>query len=259
MRGSKYVQSSIGTIFKDIIILLQTERTVLFSGTPCQIAGLRSFLRKEYKNLILVEVACHGVPSPKALKSYLEELRRTYGSNVNIDFRSKPDGIWRDYKITAYDRDKHYFYENQHENVFMNGFLRELYSRPICYECPFKAGASGADITLSDFWGIENVLPDFPSDNGVSLVLTHNNKGNALFKSLNDIRTKEIPINIAVKYNGALLHSEKQHPERSYFFRHVDTELFTDLVNKCIALRHTTKMKLLIKSYLKKFVTIVHN
>lgn len=251
LRGSKYVQSSIGEIFREIKEFLRQDRKVLFTGTPCQIAGLKAFL-KNIENLILVEVACHGAPSPKALRKYFQELHMQYGDEVRLDFRSKPDGNWRAYKVTAYINETHFFYEGQKENVFMKGFLRELYSRPICHECLFKSGMSGADITLADFWGIEFVLPEFPSKQGVSLVLTHSIKGEDLFARLPQIKTQEVSISEAIKMNGALILSEDPHPERSYFFKNIDEYQFSALVEKCNALRTTTRLKVRLKSYLSK-------
>jgi len=251
LRGSKYVQSALDKSFVEVRDFLNGGREVLFSGTPCQIAGLRAFLRKDYDNLLCIEVACHGIPSPKVLRKYMQELRDEYGDDVQLNFRSKPDG-WQHYKVTAFTGEKHYFYEGQKENLFMKGFLHELYSRPICHECPFKAGVSGADITLADFWGVENVLPEFPSYNGVSLVLTHTMKAERLFHGLQGVITKEVELEKAIRQNGALLHSVAPHPERAYFFKHIDKKTFVELVNECLELRRITRLQLTMKSYLRK-------
>ena len=251
LRGSKYAQSSLDGSFIEVRDYLSSGRRVLFSGTPCQIAGLRAFLRKDYDSLLNVEVACHGAPSPKVLRKYMQVLREQYGDDVQLNFRSKPEG-WKEYKVTAFTRNKHYFYEGQKENLYMKGFIRELYSRPICHECPFKAGASGADITLADFWGVENVLPDFPSYNGVSLVLTHTMKAERIFHDLQGVISKEVGLGKAIRQNGALLHSEEPHPERAYFFKHFDEKPFVELMNVCLELRRFTRLKLTLKSYLRK-------
>lgn len=255
LRGSKYVQSCLDELFLSIRTQLQTNRNVLFTGTPCQIAGLRAFLRKEYDNLLAVEIACHGAPSPKVLRKYLQTLRKKYGNNIQLDFRSKRDG-WRSYKVTAYTNNVHYFYEGQKKNLFMRGFLHELYSRPICHECPFKSGVSKADITLADFWGIEQVLPTFPSYNGVSLVLTHTTKGESVFKNLRGLITKEIELQKALQLNRTLLHSEAPHPERSHFFKLIDKKGFETLVEQSLALRRITRVKLAILSYIKHIIKL---
>ena len=251
LRGSKYVQSSLDGSLVAIQDYLKAGRKVLFSGTPCQIAGLRAFLRKDYDSLLNVEVACHGAPSPKVLRKYMQVLREQYGDDVQLNFRSKPEG-WKKYRITAFTRRKHHFYEGQKENLYMKGFIRELYSRPICHECPFKAGASGADITLADFWGVENVLPDFPSYNGASLVLTHTMEAERIVHGLQGVITKEVELEKAIRQNGALLHSEEPHPERTYFFKHIDKKTFVELMNECLELRRITRLKLTLKAYLRK-------
>lgn len=251
LRRSKYAQSSLDDSFLEIRDYLKAGRKVLFSGTPCQIAGLRAFLHKDYENLFNVEVACHGAPSPKVLRKYMQVLREQYGDDVQLNFRSKPEG-WKKYRITAFTGSKHHFYEGQKENLYMKGFLRELYSRPICHECPFKAGASGADITLADFWGVENVLPDFPSYNGVSLVLTHTKNSERVIQNLQGVIIKEVDLERAIRLNGALIHSEKPHPERAYFFKHIDEKPIVRLMNDCLELRRITRFKLTVKPYLRK-------
>lgn len=251
LRGSKYVQSSLDGSLIEVQEHLRAGCKVLFSGTPCQIAGLRVFLRKEYDHLLTIEVACHGAPSPKVLRRYMQELQQQYGDDVKLNFRSKRDG-WREYKVTAYTGSEHYFYEGQKENIFMRGFLRELYSRPICHECLFKSGASGADITLADFWGIEEILPDFPFHNGASLVLTHSAKGEEMFMNLQGLNVNEVDLHQALKQNRALVHSEEPHPERKYFFKHLDEIPYRILLERCITLRPITRLKLRIKSYLHR-------
>lgn len=251
LRGSKYVQSRVEMTFREIKEFLKQGRKVLFSGTPCQIAGLKAYL-PTLSNLILVEIACHGAPSPKVLQKYFDELHLQYGEDIKLDFRSKPNGDWRDYRVTAQTAGIQHFSENQKENVFMKGFLRELYSRPICHECPFKSGASGADITLADFWGIEYVLPDFPSKSGVSLMLTHSEKGEMLLSEIDYIKTQEVPVATAITMNGALINSETPHPERAYFFKNLDKYKFSILVEKCTAIRFVTGIKLRAKAYLAK-------
>ena len=251
LRRSKYAQSSLDGSFIEVRDYLSSGRRVLFSGTPCQIAGLRSFLRTDYDNLLNVEVACHGAPSPKVLRKYMQVLREQYGDDVQLNFRSKPKG-WQEYNVTAFTGDKHYFYESQKENLFMKGFIRELYSRPICHDCPFKVGVSGADITLADFWGVENVLPDFPFYDGASLVLTHTKKAERVFNGLQGVITKEVELEKAIPQNGALLHSEEPHPERTYFFKHIEDKPFVELMDECLELRRITRVKLTLKAYLRK-------
>lgn len=169
-RGSKYVQSVIGDSYCRVEGLLKQGRKVLFSGTPCQIAGLRLFLGKEYDDLLLVDVACHGVPSPMVWREYLPGA--SGGSPLTVvNFRSKTTG-WKNYSVLIGDKSR------LHDNDrFMGCFLKNYSLRPSCFNCRFKAGRSGADITLADFWGIQTVAPHLDDDKGTSLVIVHTEKG----------------------------------------------------------------------------------
>ena len=174
-RGSKYVQSVIGGTYAEAGHFLTAGREVLFSGTPCQIAGLRAYLRKEYDNLLCVEVVCHGVPSHKVLMQYLSE-NFSGVKLTEVDFRNKRSG-WRNYSVVVKgcaDVAGEEVRVNEkmpyRDNPFMRGFLKDIYLRPSCYECPFKDFASGADITLGDCWGAEKLCPELDDDRGLSII-----------------------------------------------------------------------------------------
>lgn len=190
-RGSKYVQSYIGNSYKIAESFLKSGRKVMFTGTPCQIAGLKKFLRKEYDNLLTVDFVCHGVPSPMIWRKYLEEEIARQGevgknsvltsSKVNpvltgVNFRDKSIG-WKKYSfVLNFSKTSGEGEQNTvlssifYENPYMNAFLSNLSLRPICYACPAKSGKSGADITIGDFWGIKKSIPDFDDDKGSSLL-----------------------------------------------------------------------------------------
>lgn len=253
MRGSKYAQSDLGSSFQQAHKFLRNGRYVLFTGTPCQIGGLKTFLHKDYDNLLTVDVACHGAPSPKVLSLYMKELKAKYGEDTQLDFRSKTEG-WQDYKVTAFSGDKHFFYENQKENIFMRGFLHELYSRPSCHECVFKVFQSQSDITLADFWGIKDVLPELDSYNGVSLVLIHTDKGRITTESLSTrMNLHAVETSVALRQNGALLHSEEAHPQRRDFFDRIEKCSISDNIERSLVLTRLTKFKLIVNSLLKKY------
>ena len=221
-QGSKYVQSDIGRSFIDAEIFLRTGRKVLYSGTPCQIAGLKRFLRKDYGELLItLDVVCHGTPSPRIWMDYLHNIKHSYSSIPieepfieRISFRDKREG-WEKYGISiclTKSKDNHTeshcsptstgkreseLFERFTDNLYMRGFLKDLYLRPSCYECPAKCGKSHSDITLADFWGIGNKYPELHSDKGVSLILANTSTGEALLS--------ELPIEIhPVKYMDAL-------------------------------------------------------
>lgn len=191
-RGSKYVQSRIGDTFSQAEFFLKTGRKVMFTGTPCQIAGLRLFLRKEYENLLAVDIICHGVPSPMVWRKYLGEKIQQGGLECiqSISFRNKNTG-WKNYSFQIeYDKNhlKSSFSEYASQNIFMKGFLADLYLRPSCYACPSKKLKSGSDITLGDFWGIQHIKPELDDDKGISCILVNTNKGLLYFKLLSLMR-----------------------------------------------------------------------
>lgn len=195
-RGSKYVQSVIGDSYVKAEEFLRQGREVLFSGTPCQIAGLRSFLRRSYDNLLLVEVACHGVPSPKVWREHLDS---TSGNELPaiVNFRHKSTG-WKDYSVVIGTTSRRH-----DDDDFMACFLGDYSLRPSCFNCRFKAGASGADLTLADFWGIQAIAPHLDDDKGTSLVVVNTAKGkDAMTRTGLDIVEVDYPK--VVKANPAL-------------------------------------------------------
>lgn len=179
-RSSKYLQSVIGDNYLKAEQFLKTGRKVMFTGTPCQIAGLKHFLRKEYDNLLAVEVICHSVPSPGVWQQYLAEKLQTLGWNKSdishISFRSKATG-WKGYSFMIENNNGNVFSELGSNNAFMRGFLENLYTRPSCQMCPAKQLKSGSDITLGDFWGINSLMPEIDDDKGVSVVIVNTEKG----------------------------------------------------------------------------------
>ena len=192
-RGSKYVQSVIGDNYRKVRDFLRDGRLVMFSGTPCQVAGLNHFLIKKFENLITMDFVCHCVPSPKVWQSYLKELNA--GNRVSyVSFRDKSEG-WSSYGIfiknsetrpTAQGQvtEKTLAKGNHLENVYMKAFLSNLIVRPGCTNCPAHNYTSGADITVADCWGFDKYHPELFDNKGMSLALLHTEKGKAIFEAL---------------------------------------------------------------------------
>lgn len=176
-RGSKYLQSRIGNTYLQARDFLDKGRMVLYSGTSCQISGLKRFLKKDYENLLTIDVVCHGVPSPMVWRSYLKEVISIdkVSDIKTISFRSKSTG-WRKYSlvITGMNKDVS---EVSSKNIFMQLFLNNLCLRPSCFQCPSKSGRSGSDVTLADYWGIEDNYPEWDDDKGTSLILVNTSRG----------------------------------------------------------------------------------
>lgn len=240
-RGSKYVQSYMGNCYQKVKFFLQQGRKVMFTGTPCQIAGLKNYLRKDYDNLLTVDVVCHGVPSPKVWRIYLNEIARKGGKNSvlfhpisekqeikSINFRSKSTG-WKKYSFAltlsgaTADEEKNTVLLSSifTENPYMNAFLSNLNLRPSCYACPTKSGKSGSDITIADFWGIEEVLPEFDDDKGISLILPYTEKGIYWLKDLNCEFTK-VDYQTAQKNNPSISTSVTKPINRNFFFHQLE-------------------------------------
>lgn len=233
-RGSKYVQSNTGDCFKKAEQQLKQGRQVLYSGTPCQIAGLRKFLKREYDNLITMDVICHGVPSPGVWQKYLNEETarlisrrkwfRPFGNDetriVGIAFRDKATG-WKQYSFTLTfskaDRENFCYHRTREENTYMQGFLSDLYLRPSCYYCPAKGLRSGSDITIGDFWGIEYIMPHLDDDRGLCCLMVNTERGQSLVNSI-DAAKYEASYKDVARYNPSLLHSPKIPVNRVKFF-----------------------------------------
>lgn len=233
-RGSKYVQSRIGDSYKKTKDFLIKGRKVLFSGTPCQIAGLKKFLGKEYETLLTVDIVCHGVPSYKVWQTYLGEIVDG-GKIEHISFRNKEKG-WRNYSLVIKTNEQEYaFPMEERTSSFMKGFLKELFLRQSCYNCKVKRFRSQSDITLADYWWIKNVVPDFDDNKGVSLTFINSKKGMDVFDSLDMVTTEtdtDAEIKAAYLFSGAVCHSAKYNKKRDVFFKKLGNEKFPLLVNE---------------------------
>ena len=189
LRGSKYLQAKVGSTFKKVKADLQFGKMVLFTGTGCQINGLKNFLGRDYDNLICVDVICHGTPSPKLWKKYAQYQENNTGGKLKwINFRCKDEnrtdldikGIWKDIPMNSVKK----MYVSKDRDPYMQMFLRDYCLRPSCYECPYATTERKTDMTIGDFWHIEETVPDFYDPDGNSLFLIHTNRGEELFEKI---------------------------------------------------------------------------
>ena len=229
LRGSKYLQSNIGNTFKIAENYLKQNRKVLFTGTPCQIEGLKSFLRKDYDNLYTQDIICHGVPSKKVFEKYVDENKVK-----KIYFRDKENEGWNNYQILIKTNDSQK-YINHEKDLFMRFFLSDIALRESCYECKFKKKHRVSDITLADFWGIDEVLPEMNDEKGTSLVMVHSKKGREIFEKIKDeIIFKEVDFYDSIKYNQSMIKSCKYNENREIFFADLDKFSLKKLCEKYI-------------------------
>lgn len=255
LRGSKYVQSSIGDIYKQVKNDLENNNPVLFTGTPCQVEGLRSYLRKEYVNLITMDFICHGVPSPLVWEKYLKKMKKSKQENIkNIYFRNKDIG-WKLFSLKIIF-DKRIYSNDLNNDLFMKGFLQDVYLRPSCYNCKFKKINRISDITVADFWGIGNILPKMDDDKGTSLIVIHSEKGKQLFDKLSEkMILNEVNLNEAIKYNSSMIKSVKYNEKRNTFFAELNTgEELIDLIKKYTKVSFEGRLKNKLKSIIKKLI-----
>ena len=223
LRESKYVQSDISFSFKAAKRFLDDGKNVLFSGTPCQIAGLKSYLKKEYDNLITLDIICHGVPSPKVWKEYVKYKENEYGSRCTaVSVRDKSEG-WNKYSYKMEFENGAVFKELARDNYYNKAFLSNIDLRNSCYNCEFKAGKSGSDITLADFWGIEEICSDMNDNKGTSLILINTVVGQKIFVSIKeDIKYEVVDFEIALSQNQSYYVSAKKNKKRKKFFKSLD-------------------------------------
>lgn len=216
LRGSKYIQSNVGDSFSQAEKELKKGRLVLFTGTPCQIAGLQAFLRQHYDNLILIDILCHGVPSTRVFHTYIQE--RAHNKKIDyINMRSKRQG-WKNYHFDINDYSKSW-----NEDTFMRAFLNNLILRPSCYSCLYKDGKTFSDISLGDFWGVKQCHKELDDDKGISIVLLNTEKGKELFDKIGVTHKTRILLNEASIYNSGLTGLVKPHKNRSKFFKELQS------------------------------------
>lgn len=251
--GSKYAESEIGDTFRHIKKDLLSDKKVLFVGTPCQCSGLRNFLGDIHKDLLMTDFICHGIPSQKVLKKYIDD-QRLLRPVTGINMRDKSSG-WSEYRYS-------WKLENQEEKVivpqskvtFMEGFTKNYYLRPSCYECQFKGLERITDITLGDYWGVWNIQKSMDDDRGTSLVMLHSDKGKEIFNSVAEkfVYEEIKDLSGAIQNNPSILEAAQKTMKRKIFFDKMEEgERFDDII---AGLRESAGAVGKLKSILKKLL-----
>lgn len=253
VRQSKYVQSEIKAHYQEIKELLAQKKQVLFCGTPCQVAGLKKYLGKQYDNLVTVDFICRGVNSPKAYRCWLDELEGKYNSKaVKVWFKYKINGWKKSPQCTRIDfANGESCVQNSVKNTYMRGYLGpNLYIRPSCGDCRFKGGYQVSDITLADFWGISKHLDD---DKGTSLILIHTEKGKRLFGQCRQkIFCEHREMNEITRGNVCFEQSVTINPRSEEFLQELDHEPFSVLIEKYARVSLYARIKGKIKGSLRR-------
>ena len=252
LRGSKYLQSTIGNTYHEAKALLLQGRYVLFTGTPCQIDGLLHFLNKKYDKLYTQDIICHGVPSPMVWQRYLEYQSSACGGEVDRKslpaFRRKDEG-WKRYSVSYRFADDTEYRQTLDKDLFMNAFLSNICLRPSCYACHSKSLNRNSDITLADFWGIENILPEMFDDKGTSLIFVNSDKGQDVFDGIiKNIKYAQVDINEAVKYNTSAYSAVYKPIRRKRYMQRIGKEDFENITKKYKKLSIEDKVILKLKA-----------
>ena len=254
LKGSKYVQSNTKNTFSLCKQDLENNKKVLYSGTPCQIAGLKSFLGKEYDKLITVDLLCHGVPSPMLLKKYIQFLEEKNNAKIiNIEFRNKEKAYWGlGYKIkVTFENNKTKFF-NGDEDIYTNAFTQGSTLREACYNCGYTNLCRQGDITLGDFWGVEKTYPKLYDKNGISLLLVNTDKGNKIIELLNNsLYTYHIEYNKIEKYTDTLKFSCNRKEKRNTIYSDLESMQIQNV------LKNNKIIKKKIKNSIPYFIRLI--
>ena len=244
LRGSKYVQSKLGDTYRQVKKYLTDGELVLFTGTPCQVVGLKRYLMKEYDNLICQDIICHGVPSPMVWKQYIKWQEKYNNKKIKkVNFRNKSFG-WKDFGLSVEFEDGSIKLKKHYKDLFMQAFLKNYCLRPSCYQCNFKTINREADITLADLWGSSNFNLSLDEENGISLVIVHSLKGEEVLKKvLNRLQLQKIDIKESIKYNSAMVHSADKPENRVDFMKDIIGLNFDVVINKYCKVSVVKKIK----------------
>lgn len=242
LRGSKYIQSNTKDVFNKVKKQLTTGKTVLFSGCPCQVGGLKKYLGKEYENLYTIDFICHGIPSQNIFNKYLEILEKKYKSKVvQFFFRDKSKG-WHTSSIKAKFENGKEYTKFITDDMYMRGYFGNIYLKSACYNCEFRNFKSESDITLGDFWGAEVEEKEIDDNKGLCAVVVNTSKGVILKNNINDSNIfKAVDYNKIVKYNKALEISFKYSTKRNDFLKLVRTEDYNNIFKKLCKEKNTHK------------------
>lgn len=223
-RGSKYLQSVIGDNFAKAKRFLLAGRQVLFTGTPCQITGLRRALNRDFPNLLAVDIACWKVPSPLVWREFFNDLKRSFPQEKISDVRHRKK-VENKGKFSCADLSVELaagtlFQKPLYSTTFGKGFGSGLITRPSCSECPTKNRNSGSDLTIGDFWGVEKTFPRLNSQKGISVAIANNARGLAVLEKVfpQCSVVEETKLENAVPFNGGLRADSLKNPKRAAFF-----------------------------------------
>lgn len=251
LRSSKYLQSDINDNFRKIKEKLDKDEKVLFCGSPCQVSGLYNFLTKEYENLYTVDFICRGMNSPKVFKGYIKSLEKKYSSKVKaVKFKNKTFG-WHNFSTKIEFENGKKYIKGRYFDSYMVGYLKyNAFIRPSCYNCNFKSIVHKSDMTIADFWGIENIDKNLDQDKGTSMVLVNSEKGKKLFeKIMPKIQYKQIESENVFLENVCINKSVEMTENRKLVFENIDKLDYDELSAKYFPIpKGIEKIKIIVNT-----------
>lgn len=238
---SKYCQSDLGSIFLDVKKDLNVGKLVCFSGTPCQVAGLKSFLKKKYDNLILVDIMCHSVPSPLVFEKYKQHVLKKMNAKriTDIVFRDKSKYGYQ-YSMMTVKTDNGIYSEGIDTDQYLRAFFDDYSVRPSCSKCAFKTQNRVSDITMWDCYNVFQIDKSFDDNQGTTRLLIHSENGEKIVSRLQNCKVKEIPVDLAVEDVLEMKKSVKLNKNRNAFFSDLNSNI--DVFDKYFPI--TLKVKL---------------
>ncbi len=260
IRGSKYLQADAQGFYRAVKDLLIKGERVFVCGCPCQMAALRAYLHKEYDNLIIADIICLGINSPKIFRRYLDYQEEKYGSKI-IDFKAKNKELgWKNLTSKIIFADGRVLYDTKDTNYYTIGFTDfKLISRPSCYECKFKGFPRIADITIGDFWGIDKIDKEMDDDLGTSAVIINSKKGKAYYETLEkNVKEKGTTLNDIIRNNPAIIEPIKSTVgiNRDVFYKDLN-ELASESIVKKYTRQNISKRKM-VKNMLSFILAIIN-
>ncbi len=245
IKGSKYLQSRADRVYPVVKEALENGRRVLFSGTPCQVVGLRAYLGNvKTEDLVTVDIICHGAPSPTVWEKYVRHWEETKRSKVvAVQFRNKEKG-WRPYSLVLSFENGEEYRALCTEDLYCRGFVSDYFLRQSCYDCHAKGERHGADITLGDLWGVQNVCASMDDNKGTSLVLLNTAKGEELFCEVNgDMDIRQVDFDGAIQHNPSYHHSSSRKVNRNLFMKEIHKKPIIDLLETYCGKRLVCRIK----------------
>lgn len=248
-RKSKYVQSNLKNTFKEIKKYLDDKKMVVFSGTPCQVAGLNNYLKKSYDNLILIDIMCHSVPSPLVYEKYKEYILKKMNAKkiLSVNFRDKRKYGYK-YSMMTIETDNGVYSQGIDTDPYLRAFFGDYSVRPSCYNCRFKTQKRVSDITIWDCFNINEIDKTFDDDKGTTRLLVQSEKGLDILNKLNDIRLKEMDLDTAVGRVHEMTHSVKSKKGRDEFFKAINSN--EDAIDKYFPINVKTRLNSFVRKAL---------